>query len=113
MPDKNQRVPQNSFTEGSLPSFWGASAVMAQNERFSVLKGGAPGQCLLIGPKMNPTKVWAKYVQSQPNVQQMVLGQLDTHVQKREPRPLPHTVYSLKTNKKKKLLKVNPKPFDS
>lgn len=75
---------------------------MAHNERFSVLKGGSPGQCLLIGSKMNPTKVWAKNVQSQPSVQQMVLGQLDTHVQKREPRPLPHTVYLLKTNKQKK-----------
>lgn len=102
MSDKEQRVPQNSLTEGLLPSFWEAPAVMAHNERFSVLKGGSPGQCLLIGSKMNPTKVWAKNVQSQPNVQQMVLGQLDTHVQKREPRPLPHTVYLLKTNKQKK-----------
>lgn len=44
----------------------------------------------------------------------MVLGQLDTHVQKREPRPVPHTAYLLKNKQaKKKLLKVNPKYLDS
>lgn len=86
---------------------------MAQNERFSVFKGGSPGQCLLIGSKMNPTKIWAEIVQSSPMFNKWCWDNWIPTCKRESLDLFLILLIYLKTNKQKKLLKVNPKYLDS